>query len=52
MDVLLKVFPNARMNNKGIPDVCPLSLDENYDYDKFTNCEDCRCLHWNEEVEE
>ena len=52
MDVLLKVFPNVRMNNNGLPDVCALSLDTNYDCDKFTDCEDCRCVHWNTEVEE
>ena len=52
MDVLLKVFPNVRINNNGIPDVCPLSLDKNYDCEKFTDCEDCRFVHWNTEVEE
>lgn len=51
-DVLLKVFPNARMNNNGIPNVCPLTLDKHYDCDKFTDCEDCRCVYWNTEVEE
>ena len=52
MDVLLAAFPNVRMNNNGIPEVCPLSLDKHYDCDKFTDCEDCRCVHWNTEVEE
>ena len=51
-DVLLKVFPDARMNNNGIPNVCPLTLDKHYDCDKFTDCEDCRCVYWNTEVEE
>lgn len=51
-DVLLAAFPDARMDDNGIPYACPLSLDKHYDCDKFTNCEDCRCFHWNAEVEE
>ena len=51
-DVLLKVFPDARMNNNGIPNVCPLTLDKHYDCDKFTDCEDCRCVYWLAESEE
>ena len=51
-DVLVAAFPNARMNNKGIPEVCPLSLDTQYDCNKFPNCLLCKRAHWLAEVEE
>ena len=51
-DVLLAAFPNARMDNDGIPDVCPLTLDTQYDCNKFPNCLLCKRTHWLAEVEE
>lgn len=51
-DVLLTAFPNARMDNDGIPDVCPLVLDSQYDCNAFASCFSCRHTHWLAEVEE
>lgn len=51
-DVLLAAFPNARMDNNGIPDACPIRLDAHYNCDKFENCLRCRHTHWLAEVEE
>ena len=51
-DVLLAAFPNARMDNDGIPDACPIRLDAHYNCDKFENCLRCRHTHWLAEVEE
>ena len=51
-DVLLAAFPNARMDDNGIPDECPIRLDAHYDCDKFENCLRCRHTHWLAEVEE
>ena len=50
-DVLLAAFPNARVDKNGIPDMCPLMLDSQYDCDKFENCLRCRHTHWLAEVE-
>ena len=50
-DVLLAAFPNARMDNDGIPDACPIRLDAHYNCDKFENCLRCRQTHWLAEVE-
>lgn len=50
-DVLLAAFPNARMDDKGIPDACPIRLDAHYNCDKFENCLRCRHTHWLAEVE-
>lgn len=52
-DVLLAVFPDVRMEDSGIPDVCPRALDKNYN-----NCKDyaiysvCRCAYWLAEEDE
>ena len=50
-DVLLAAFPNARIGNDGIPDMCPLALDTQYDCNKFKNCLLCKHTHWLAEVE-
>lgn len=50
-DVLLAAFPNTRMNDNGIPNVCPLALDTQYDCNKFPNCLLCKRTHWLAEVE-
>ena len=50
-DVLLAAFPNARMDNNGIPYACPNRLDAHYNCDKFENCLRCRHTHWLAEVE-
>ena len=51
-DVLLAAFPNASMDDNGIPDACPIRLDTHYNCDKFENCLRCRHAHWLAEVEE
>ncbi len=51
-DVLLAAFPNARMDNDEIPDVCPLALDVQFDCNEFASCLRCRRTHWLAEVEE
>ena len=50
-DVLLAAFPDARMDDNGIPYACPNRLDEHYDCDKFENCLRCRYAHWLAEAE-
>ena len=51
-DVLLAAFPDALMDNDGIPHACPIRLDAHYNCDKFENCLRCRHTHWLAEVEE
>ena len=51
-DVLLAAFPDARMDDNGIPYACPNRLDTHYNCDKFDNCLRCRHTHWLAEVEE
>lgn len=51
-DVLLAAFPDALMDNNGIPYVCPNLLDAHYNCDKFDDCLRCRHTHWLAEVEE
>ena len=51
-DVLLAAFPDARMDDNGIPDACPIRLDAHYNCDKFENCLRCRHTHLLAEVEE
>lgn len=51
-DVLLAAFPNALMDNNGIPHACPIRLDAHYNCDKFENCLRCRHTHWLAEIEE
>ena len=51
-DVLLAAFPNARMDCNGIPDMCPLVLDSQYDCNAFASCSLCKRTHWSAEVEE
>lgn len=50
-DVLLAAFPDARMDDDGIPDACPIRLDAHYNCDKFESCLRCRNTHWLSEVE-
>ena len=50
-DALLAAFPNALMDNDGIPYACPNRLDAHYNCDKFENCLRCRHTHWLAEVE-
>lgn len=45
-DVLLAAFPNTRMDDNGIPDVCPLALDTQFDCNGFTSCSLCKRTHW------
>lgn len=45
-DVLLAAFPNARMDDNGIPDVCPLALDTQFDCNGFASCSLCKRTHW------
>lgn len=51
-DVLLAAFPNAHMDNDGVPYACSNRLDTHYNCDKFENCLRCRHTHWLAEVEE
>lgn len=50
--VLLTAFPNARVDINGIPDMCPLVLDSQYDCNAFASCSLCKRTHWLAEVEE
>ena len=50
-DVLLAAFPDALMDDNGIPYACPYRLDTHYNCDKFENCFRCRHTHWLAEVE-
>ena len=45
-DVLLAAFPDARMDDNGIPYACPNWLDAHYNCDKFEDCLRCRHTHW------
>lgn len=51
-DALLAAFPNARMDNDGIPGACPAELDKHYDCGKMRKCSECKCAHWLAEIEE
>ena len=51
-DALLAAFPDALMDDNGIPYACPNRLDAHYDCDKFENCLRCRRAHWLAEVDE
>ncbi len=51
-DVLVAVFPDARMDYNGLPDMCPLVLDTQYDCNAFASCSLCKRTHWLAEVEE
>lgn len=51
-DVLLAAFPNARMDDNGIPYVCPDRLNEHYNCYNIGDCLVCRCEYWFSEVEE
>ena len=50
-DVLMAAFPNARMDDNGIPYACPINFVAHYNCDKFENCLRCRHTHWLSEVE-
>ena len=50
-DVLLAAFPNARMDDNGIPYACPINFVAHYNCDKFDNCLRCRHTHWLAAVE-
>ena len=50
-DVLLAAFPNANVDDNGIPYACPKWLDADYNCDKFGICLRCRQTHWLAEVE-
>lgn len=45
-DVLLAAFPDALIDDNGIPYACPNRLDAHYNCDKFENCLRCRHTHW------
>ena len=51
-DVLLEAFPDARMDDNGIPYACPINFVAHYNCDKFESCLRCRNTHWLAEVEE
>lgn len=51
-DVLLTAFPNARVYKNGIPDMCPLVLDSQYDCNAFASCSLCKYTHWPAKIEE
>lgn len=51
-DVLLAAFPDAHMDNNGIPNVCPFELDEHHPCSSLMGCSECRYAHWLAEVEE
>lgn len=51
-DVLLAAFPNAKMDNNGVPYACPGQLNTHYNCDKFKICSDCRRTHWLAVVED
>ena len=51
-DVLLASFPNARVDDNGIPCACPCNFYADYNCDKFESCFRCRHIHWLSEVEE
>ena len=51
-DELLAAFPNARMDDNGIPCVCPDRLNEHYNCYNIGDCLVCRCEYWFSEVEE
>ena len=50
-DVLLAAFPNAHMDDNGIPYACPNWLDAHYNCDKLEDCLRCRNTYWLAEVE-
>ena len=49
-DVLLAAFPDARMDDNGIPYACPNHLVAHYNGDKFESCLRCRNTYWLAEV--
>ena len=51
-DVLLAAFPDARMDDNGIPYACPINIVAHYNCDKFESCLRCRNTYWLAEVEE
>lgn len=51
-DVLLAVFPDAHMDNNGIPNVCPYELDEHHPCNSLIACAACKRAHWLAESEE
>ena len=51
-DVLLAAFPNAHMDDNGIPYACPNWLVAHYNCDKLEGCLRCRHTYWLAEVEE
>lgn len=52
-DALMAAFPNTRMDDNGIPDICPRALDKNYNNcSDFADCSVCKCAYWLAEVEE
>lgn len=50
-DVLLAAFPDARMDDNGIPYACPINFVARHNCDKFETCLHCRRTHWLAEVE-
>ena len=50
-DVLAAVFPDAHMDNNGIPNVCPYELDEHHPCNSLMGCSECRYAHWLAESE-
>lgn len=51
-DVLLAAFPDAHMDNNGIPNVCPYELDEHHPCNSLMGCLECRYAYWLAEVQE
>ena len=50
----LKMFPNAKIDDDGIMNICPEFLDRNACdwYDTGIECRDCRKFYWTQEVGE
>lgn len=50
----LKMYPNARLNSKGILDIRPCNIDTSYSTDHcyFACGDECQSNYWLQEVEE
>lgn len=52
-DEFLEMFPNARLNSKGILDIQPCNIDTSYSTDRcyFACGDECQNTYWSQEVE-
>lgn len=53
-DEFLKLYPNARLNSKGILDIRPCNIDTSYSTDHcyFACGDECQNAYWSQEVDE